>query len=249
MPTLAYYISGHGFGHARRSAQVLRTLAALRPDLRLIVRTSAPPVLFDNISNTVVRAPEQPFDPGVVEHDALSIDPAASLQRLEDVLRRRADLVRLEAEFLRRNDAKLVVADIPFLAGDAAQAARIACLAVGNFTWDWIFEPFATNSAARQMVEEIRQSYRKMDALLHLPLGHEVGCFKQVIEVPLLATRSQQDRGTTLGRLGLDPADARPRVLIAMRGGVSPDSLRRAAIRPSTFGRWTQALRSISPTS
>jgi L-arabinokinase len=224
---VAYYVSGHGFGHARRTAQVLRTLGAMRANVRAVVRTSAPPVLFDGLSNTTVSVPSGAIDAGVVERDTLSIDPVASMRRLAEILARRESIVAREVEFLRESRAALVVADIPFLGADAAELAGLDCVGVGNFTWDWIFEPFAT-AGTQSLISEIQKSHRKMCCLLHLPLGHEVTGFREVIDVPLLANRARQDRRATLAGLGVDPDDARPRVLIAMRGGLSVDTLIRA---------------------
>ena len=45
----------------------------------------------------------------------------------------------LEAAELQRVDARLVVGDIPPLAFAAAARARVPSVALGNFTWDWIY--------------------------------------------------------------------------------------------------------------
>jgi hypothetical protein len=225
---IAYYVSGHGFGHARRTAQVLRTLAAVRPDVRAIVRTTAPVALFEGPPNATVSAPPGPIDAGVVERDTLSIDPAASMQRLAEIIALREQIAAREAQFLRQSGAALVVSDVPFLAADAAERAGLDCIGVANFTWDWIFQPYVT-PATQPLIDEIQKSHRKMRCLLHLPLGHEVTAFREVIEVPLLANRVRRDRRSTLAALGIDPDDPRPRILIAMRGGLAPQTVLRAA--------------------
>ena len=40
---LCYYVTGHGFGHAVRTTQILK---ALPPDLPLVIKTTAPERLF-----------------------------------------------------------------------------------------------------------------------------------------------------------------------------------------------------------
>ena len=44
---IVFYISGHGFGHASRSIEVINAILAQRPETRIGVRTSAPRWLFD----------------------------------------------------------------------------------------------------------------------------------------------------------------------------------------------------------
>ena len=46
---IAVYVSGHGFGHATRTAEVLRELRERAPDLLITVVTSAPAFLFEGI--------------------------------------------------------------------------------------------------------------------------------------------------------------------------------------------------------
>ena len=39
--TIAFYISGHGFGHASRQIEIINALAVRRSDLRILIRTAA----------------------------------------------------------------------------------------------------------------------------------------------------------------------------------------------------------------
>ena len=45
-PTIVFYISGHGLGHASRSIELIEGARRRRPDARLVVRTAAPSWLF-----------------------------------------------------------------------------------------------------------------------------------------------------------------------------------------------------------
>ncbi len=51
-------------------------------------------------------------------------------------------MAQAEADFLRRRGATLVVGDIPPLAFRAAHLAGLPAVALGNFTWDWIYEGY-----------------------------------------------------------------------------------------------------------
>ena len=68
----AFYISGHGFGHATRDIEIIRAVGRLRPDVQVVVRTAAPPWLFEGLAN--VRVSPALTDTGVVQRDSLHID-------------------------------------------------------------------------------------------------------------------------------------------------------------------------------
>ena len=53
MPSVVFYISGHGFGHTVRQIAIINALGARLPAADLVVCTSAPRRLFDQ----TVRAP------------------------------------------------------------------------------------------------------------------------------------------------------------------------------------------------
>ncbi len=69
---LVFYISGHGLGHASRAVELIDALTARRPDLRVIVRTSAHPWPLERVRGPGIEV--QPFetDTGVVQIDSLT---------------------------------------------------------------------------------------------------------------------------------------------------------------------------------
>jgi hypothetical protein len=226
--SVIYYVSGHGYGHARRAAEVIRSLRAETPDVNVYVRTAAPAEMFRGLA----AGPVVPghIDAPVVERDPLSIDWSATLAGAADLLRRRRAVVGREVDAVRELAPSLVVADVPFVAGDVAAALGAPCAAVSNFTWDWIFEPHCTEHPdGAAVVRGVRSSYAQMAALLQLPFGHDTDVFPKVIPVPLVARRGTLERSDIMRRLGLDPCDGRRRVLVGMRGGVDDEALGRAA--------------------
>lgn len=232
--TVLYYVSGHGFGHARRSAEVIRALRTEAPDVNVYVRTSAPAEIFRGLVAGPVVSPA--IDHTVVEADPLSIDWAATIDSAADLLRRRRSVVAREAEAVRELDPDLVLADVPFLAGDVAAALGRPCVAVSNFTWDWIFEPHrGAHPDGSSVLRGVRSAYTSISALLQLPFGHETDLFPQVVPVPLVARRGTRDPGELLEMLGIGRRDDRPRVLIEIRGGVADEVLSRAATAAPDF--------------
>ena len=236
-PALVYYISGHGWGHARRCAEVVRAFRAIRPDVTVYLRTTAAPAALADVVGPGVEHHPVALDPGAVEDDTLAVNPArtlAAVQASVDTFRPR---LHEEVRFLRDARVTLVLADAPFLAGDVAAAAGVPCVAVTNFTWDWIYEPFlADHPRYARLLDSIRASYGRMRALLRLPWGG--ACedrFAEVIDCPLVANSPRLARADVLARLGIGEGDARPRILIGLRGGMPADALARAAAQSPDY--------------
>lgn len=228
-----FYISGHGYGHARRSAQVIKALRQLDPSIAVYVRTTASPTLFTDVL-PAERVTRSEVDAGAAEHSPLEIDAAGTLDLIEAALARQPRVVAEELAYIERVRPRLIVSDIPFLAGAIAEAAQIPCVGMSNFTWDWIVEPFVQRlQRSKSAAEAIHHQYSKMTAILRLPLGGISGAFPQVIDVPLVANLSRRDSADVLRRLGIDPHDDRRRVLFGMRGAVPTATLAAVAASAS----------------
>ncbi|MEW6335532.1 MAG: hypothetical protein AB1558_14825 [Thermodesulfobacteriota bacterium] len=170
------------------------------------------------------------------ENGALTINPGATIDRAEAFLRGSPSVVSSEVAFTRQSGASLIVADIPHLAGDVAAAAGVAAMAVCNFTWDWIYEPYCRHGDTRSvLLGRIREGYGRIHTCLRLPFSHPFHAFPEVVDVPLVARRSLRERAEILGLAGLDARDTRPRVLIGMRHSVSRDTLFGAARNSGEF--------------
>ena len=211
--TIAFYISGHGFGHAARAVELIRTLLDAHPDLSLIVRTAVTPALFEPVAGTRVDVQPAETDSGLTQRDSLNIDEEDSARQ---AARFYADFDRRageEAAFLRAAEVDVVVGDIPPLAFAAAARAGIPSVAVGNFTWDWIYGIYPAFAAfAPNVIPIIRDAYAQATRALRLPLhGGFAPMAAVTIDIPLIARRSTRDREETRRAIGVD--DSRPVVL------------------------------------
>jgi hypothetical protein len=176
------------------------------------------------------------IDAGMAERGPLEIDADGTLDRLATLLSRSDAILAAEAAAVERIRPGLIVADIPFLAGDVAAAADVPCVAVSNFTWDWICDPLLSRRPGYAAVRKrMIEGYGKMAAVLQLPFGDVSEGFRRRIPVPLIAGRSTRDPADVLARLGIDAGDGRPRVLVGLRGGVAPETLRAAAVGARDF--------------
>src|SRR5436305_14916300 len=127
---LRYYVSRHGVGHARRAMEVVRAVLARSPDAAVTVRTSASPRLFQPLPPSFVERSE--IDAGMAERDPLTIDAEGTLARLVKLCGNADRLVAEEIDAVRRLRPDVILADVPFLAGEVAAAANVPCYAISN---------------------------------------------------------------------------------------------------------------------
>ena len=225
---LVAFVSGHGYGHATRTAEVLRVLRQRAPELAVIVCTSAPAPLFDVVGGrTSLRAVQ--CDVGLVQKDALTIDETATAEALSDFLAGWGSRVAAQARFLRESRARLVVGDIPPLAFAAAAEAGVPSIALGNFSWDWIYRHLAAREPAfAEASRHAAESYARAGLLLRLPFAGDLSAFRRVEDVPLVVRKPDVGKLAARRRLGLGDG---PVVLLSF-GGVGMPGL-----QPAAYGR------------
>ena len=228
---IAFYISGHGFGHASRDIELIRAILRRRPDVDVTIRTSAPRWLFDGLPESV-DVETVTVDTGMAQIDSLTIDEDETARQAAAFYGDFDRRVAIEADALRRLRADVVVADVPPLAVAAAAAACVPSIAVGNFTWDWIYGVYDSfPRLAPEAIGVIRRAYAQATLALRLPLHGGFEPMAGVVrDVPLIARTSTRDRESTRRLLGL-PVDS-PIVLPSFGGyGVQLpwDALRRSS--------------------
>lgn len=217
METVVFYVSGHGFGHASRDIEVINALLEAAPAARVEVRTSAPRWLFDLTVRGECGFASVTCDVGVVQLDSLRPDVAATVRAAEAFYGRMDRLAATECEALRALAPSLVVSDMPPLAFVAAARAGVPSVALGNFTWDWIYEGYGDQFAETARVPDaIRDAHALALEAIRLPMHGGFDGFRRIVDVPLVARRSRRDRPEVRQALGLD--DQRPAVLASFGG-------------------------------
>jgi L-arabinokinase len=186
---IAYYVTAHGYGHGVRSCDILGALLKAHSGVKVTVTTDLPASFLRSrvcSENLVVRPGA--FDVGMVQKDSIRVDVDATLEQALQLVDERPKLVDYEAEMLRGEGADLVVADIPSIPLEAAAEAGIPAVAVGNFSWDWIYSPFIVRDPRwRPVIRMFEEGYRKAKLLLKLPFSPAMSVFQKHVDIPLLA--------------------------------------------------------------
>jgi hypothetical protein len=217
--SIFFYISGHGFGHASRDIEVINTLGRARPDLAIVVRTSVSRRLLDRTIRVPVTLLDGFCDTGVVQVDSLRLDSAATIARADEFYRTLDARATVEADLLRRHDARLVVSDAPPLACAAAALAGVPSVVLANFTWDWIYSGYSRElESAPELIPTIQQAYRAAEAAWRLPMHGGFETFDRIIDIPFIARRGRADLTPEKIRRTLALPDALPLALVSFGG-------------------------------
>jgi hypothetical protein len=217
VPAAFFYISGHGFGHASREIEAINALGARRPDLTIVVRTSAPRWLFDRTARVPITLIVGECDTGVLQIDSLRLDEPATIERADAFYRTLDSRALEEARLLDAHDARIVVSDAPPLGCAAAAAASVPSVVLTNFTWDWIYEAYRPHlEEAPALLPAIRSAYRHAEAAWRLPMHGGFATFDTIVDVPFIARHARHPRDVVRRVLGL-PLD-RPIVLSSFGG-------------------------------
>ena len=78
--------------------------------------------------------------------------------------------------------------------------AQVPAVALGNFTWDWIYRDYAGGATAADAIGEV---YRRAGRALRLPMHGGFETFADVIDLPFIARHARHAPADTRARLGL----------------------------------------------
>ena len=213
----AFYISGHGFGHASRQVEIINTTGRRVKDAEFLLRTTAPGWLLERTIDHPYTLDAGPVDTGVVQIDGLQLDADATVERARGFYSSFDARADAEAALLSDRRVSMVIGDAPPLACTAARRAGIPCYVVANFTWDWIYEGFAREfAAAPEVIPTIHRAYRDATAAWRLPMHGGFDVFDTIRDVPLVARHATRGRAETREALSLPPE--RPLALASFGG-------------------------------
>jgi L-arabinokinase len=187
LSSILYYITGHGYGHAVRSSQVVRALKQARPGLAIHVRTTAPRWLFSKSAGYSHRL----LDVGIVQQDSLAMDLDATARQCRSLLDNAPKLIHRELAFIRDHDVRLVLGDIPALGFEVAARAGLPSVAVTNFAWTGIYRAYVQERPEfERIIDRMAQSYAKATVALALPYSFEMDVFPRREPIGWIARKS-----------------------------------------------------------
>jgi len=223
---VVFHLSGHGYGHAVRGAQIINHLPA---GLAVEVASPTPRAFFERALRRPFEHRPTALDLGCLMAGPFEVDAEATAAGLAELLARRDQLIREEAERLNDSRAGLVVADSGFLPLAAAELAGLDSVLVASFTWVEIYGRLAARCRRFQdLLPRVAADYQKLTRHLKPPLSLDFDFGARTSPVGLIGPRGRSLRPALAREIGLKPGERLALVYLGVygRGGAaSPQGL------------------------
>jgi hypothetical protein len=200
---IAFFLSGHGFGHGVRNAALID---ALPTEVEVFLFSSLPESFFrEELHRSWTLIPCE-LDCGTLQRDTVETDVAGSLARYLSLESGRAEAVARYAPMLQELRVELVIGDAPPLAFRIAKAAGIPAWAMYNFTWLDIYRPYLKwFPEYRPMLARMEEDFAQADLHLRLFPAMESPPLGPLEDLGLLCKPGVSRREDFARRFSLDP--------------------------------------------
>ncbi len=218
--SIAYFVTPHGFGHAARASAVMNAIYARWPFVHFEIFSLVPEWFFSRSLKASYTWHSEQTDVGLCHTSPFHFDLGRTIDALDAFLP--FDEKRLEALAKKIDAARchLVISDISPLGIAVAKHAGACSVLVENFTWDWIYAPYAlAYPGFNRHIDMLESCFS--DAGLRIqaapvcspPTGNGR---REAICTPPIAREPTADPRNTREKLGIGPQDKM--VLITMGG-------------------------------
>jgi hypothetical protein len=168
-PSIAYFITPHGFGHATRASAIMAAIHTRCPTWRFEIFTEVPRWVFEDSLTGPFDYHSIPTDVGLAQLSPMVEDLEGTIERLAGLLPFRQTMVRRLAEQVGRSGCAVVVCDIAPLGIAVARAASIPSILVESFTWDWIYEAYLPAAPGLQPhIDYLRSAFAAAEYLVQI---------------------------------------------------------------------------------
>jgi L-arabinokinase len=200
---LAFFLSGHGFGHGVRNAALIE---ALPREVEVTLFTSLPEAFFREELHRPWRLAPCEIDCGCLQTSTVDVDVDATLACYAEIESRREEHAERLVPLLREARPDLVIGDIPPLAFPLAKAAGIPSWSLCNFTWLDIYRPYVESRPRyRDMLRRMEEDYAQADRRLRLYPYMDGEALKGAEDAGMLCRPGTDRRAGFAERFGLDP--------------------------------------------
>jgi hypothetical protein len=161
---IAYFVSPHGFGHAARAAAVMQAISDVDAAVEFEIFTTVPSWFFQDSMSAPYNYHKQLTDVGLVQKTAFQADLNKTIGCLDDFLPFPASLIAELAATITALNCVLIICDISPMGISVGSEAGVPTVLVENFTWDWIYEQYASaDSGFNRHINYLRTLFQAVD--------------------------------------------------------------------------------------
>ncbi|MEM7180082.1 MAG: glycosyl transferase [Spirochaetota bacterium] len=198
---IAYYVSGHGFGHISRSYEICKLLLQKQNVDKLYLVSSRSYFVNEKHSKLIFR--NTTTDVGMVQKTSISLDIPASERACKDFLKQKKQLLASELAFLKESRIDCIVSDsssLPFL---LAQQLAVPSFYIGNFTWDFIYSHYQKQYPFfQEYAKELEEEYSLAAMGFILPFHCPITAIKNKRYTGLVGRKATRDKKDVRKQLG-----------------------------------------------
>jgi hypothetical protein len=199
---ILYFITGHGYGHAVRSATIINHFSE---HVNISIKTAVPLSFFTREIRRPFTYFEGNYDCGCLQSDSVSVDVEKTLVAYTGIDAENRIKISEEIRWCRENNISCIVSDITPFAFDVAFYCGIPSIAVTNFTWYDIYREYCQrNSSFKSVLDGIRRSYSRADLLLALSPPLPMRYFRNRKIMPVVGRTGVADRLLFEKQYGID---------------------------------------------
>ena len=161
-PSVACFITSHGFGHATRASAVLQALGKEKERLSLEIFSSLPDWFWkENLSSNIrFRNHQIETDVGLFQKSPFEHDLDETITRLEHFLGFSGKELEDVRRILRQSKCDLILCDISPLGLFLGNELNIPTVLVENFTWDWIYDSYVPEDVRfKPIIEQLKSLF------------------------------------------------------------------------------------------
>jgi hypothetical protein len=199
---IAYFLTGHGFGHGVRGSAII---SELPPEIEVDIYTSLPEAFFREELHRPYQYISCEIDCGCLQLDTVEVDVEATLARYSEIEADRHQIISRYVPMLKATGVDLVIGDTPPLAFPIAKAAGIASWNLCNFDWTDIYRPFVEQHPRYQeMLERMTADYALADRNIRFFPFMEPPSGAPFEKIGLVCRPGRPSREAFAKRFGLD---------------------------------------------
>jgi len=201
---IAYYITGHGYGHGVRTCAICNAFSA---QVELSFRTNLPEPFFrEELSREFNYVPGV-FDCGCIQSDSVTVDIKKTLDTYRTIADNNARILENEIEWCKKNAVDVIVSDITPFAFEIANRARIPSVAIASFTWFDIYHEYIHHDTAFEpYLQHIRRQYEMASCCIEAAPACQMPYFGNRKQIAFVARKGTDRRNAIYERYAIDPS-------------------------------------------